>query len=242
MIELRPYDRLINLNAAQEVMRRTKDRPVAGRAYPLYHKNRATLPALAISTFVFIGLCGIQSVPSSSARTILCGGLIASFFMLALFPQWLWQRQTREWVGHPKVFVASPDGYVHLSEQLEIVFEQPIERDMTLEYTRIELFERHLTQRRNGWFEIPDDRQGHITTIRDQIKEITTAESQAVKKGDIYKQRASFTLPDHATLNFVSGDAAHIWCLRVTCQCPGFEQLTKLYPLPFPPESKRKEL
>ena len=241
MIELKPYDRLTRIDAVKHALQWTKDSPISPRAYPMDMSGIRIL-SLAISVFVFIGLCGIQAVASSFARTILCGGLIVSSFALAALPGWLWRRQIRDWVGEPSLFVSSADGYIHPGDTLEIVFQQPIEQDMVLKYTRIELFERHLTKRRSKWFESADNRQGDITDIQDQMKEIATVESQPVKKGDIYKQEVTFTLSDHATPNFVSGNDAHIWCLRVTCQCPGFEQLTHLYPLPFPPKSKRKEL
>jgi hypothetical protein len=241
MIELKPYDGLTRIEAVQQALQWTKDTLISRRVYPV---DRAGIRILSLATgvFVFIGLCGIQGTASSSTRAMLCGGLIVSFLALAFLPAWLWQRQLRQWVGEPSLFVSSTDGYIHPGDTLEIVFQQPIERDMVLEYTRIELFERHLTKRRSKWLEKADNRQGDITDIQDQMKEIKVVESQPVKKGDIYKQEATFTLPDHMTPNFVSGNIAYVWYLRVTCQCPGFEQLTHLYPLPFPPKSKRKEL
>jgi hypothetical protein len=225
MIELKPYRGITASNMEKgDKTRLAGEVQTGAQAYAWYENSSLTTGfacAFVVGLMLAILLIAITKTPIWFC--VFAIGCIVGAYMLSAW----WQNYLRQYIGQPSLLVSSERA--GRGDDIEVHFRQPINRDLLIEKSTIELVAVERVSYKCGTNTCTASHDLIIQTEHDARQHQLTA-------GQTYEQRVTLTIPRQAMHSFVFTDNSLTWIIRVTMQSSGLSALTETYAIQVTPE------
>lgn len=225
MIELKPYRGITASTIEKGDKTRLGGEVRTGQqAFPWYENSSLTMGltcAFVVGLVLAIFLIAITRTPVWFC--VFAIGCVAASYLVSAW----WQNHLRQYIGQPSLLVSSE--HAGRGDDIEIHFRQPINRDLLIEKSVIELIAVERVSYKCGTNTCTASHDIMIQTERD-------TRQRQLSAGQTYEQRVTLSIPSQAMHSFAFDDNSLTWIIRVTIETSGLSTLTESYAIQVTPE------